>query len=357
MTVSRCEGCGEHTFLIPLHGGKGGPLRCPLCVGKWNAEHGRKRRTGRIVIRAIMAFNDAGGTNSDLDKLKQSATILSFSTDLPAAVTDPLGYMANTAQIDWADVELTSELLADVLQLTHPDHHPPERQQLAHDVTQRLLALKPFVFPAPKPKKPLFDPAPRPTATRKSEPRQSSEPRYPCADCVSTIPHFYCDPCRAEWQKRQHEKHERAKAKQREWYRRRPKMWTPPKPPPGTPKARTPRQSMVTVNQTPGSNLTNHSLSGLQSAILLAALTKRVPGARGADVSQAELLAEIWAGSRGASFAGRRKTSNAIPSSIAPAIRECAPTPMEPSITSRATCAARHVRVCPARSPDSKSAC
>src|SRR5262245_40713402 len=50
MSVSRCEDCGEYTVLLPLHGGKGGPLRCPLCIGKWNAEHGRKRRLGRIVI-------------------------------------------------------------------------------------------------------------------------------------------------------------------------------------------------------------------------------------------------------------------------------------------------------------------
>ena len=56
MSNTLCEGCGQHSFLLPLHGGKGGPLRCPLCVGKWNAEHGRKRRTGRIVIRAIKAF-------------------------------------------------------------------------------------------------------------------------------------------------------------------------------------------------------------------------------------------------------------------------------------------------------------
>jgi len=70
-----CESCGEHSFLIPLHGGKGGPLRCPLCVGKWNAEHGRRRRTGRIVIRAMKAFFDAGGKYDDIDKLKTSATM------------------------------------------------------------------------------------------------------------------------------------------------------------------------------------------------------------------------------------------------------------------------------------------
>ena len=26
MSNTLCEGCGQHSFLIPLHGGKGGPL-------------------------------------------------------------------------------------------------------------------------------------------------------------------------------------------------------------------------------------------------------------------------------------------------------------------------------------------
>ena len=26
MRNTLCEGCGQHSFLIPLHGGKGGPL-------------------------------------------------------------------------------------------------------------------------------------------------------------------------------------------------------------------------------------------------------------------------------------------------------------------------------------------
>ena len=64
MTSMLCEGCGEGSFLIPLHGGKGGPPRRPLCVGKWNAEHGRRRRTGRIVIRAIKAFMETPGGNT-----------------------------------------------------------------------------------------------------------------------------------------------------------------------------------------------------------------------------------------------------------------------------------------------------
>jgi hypothetical protein len=146
--MALCDGCGEDSFLLPLHGGKGGPLRCPLCVGAWNAEHGRRRRTGRIVIRAIKAFLDAGGTISDVEKLKLTAHV----DDL--VEIDPLGYMAGIAKFESGDIDLTSELLSDVLKLTHPDHHPLERKELAHRVTQKLLALMPFVFPAPEPEEP-----------------------------------------------------------------------------------------------------------------------------------------------------------------------------------------------------------
>jgi hypothetical protein len=215
MSNALCEGCGQHSFLLPLHGGKGGPLRCPLCVGAWNAEHGRKRRTGRIVIRAMMAFLDAGGNSADLDKLQLSAVC---GDALPFKV-DPLGYMADIANIDGADVDLTSELLADVLSLTHPDHHPPERKVLAHRVTQALLALKPFVFPAPEPKQ--LKPESEPLIKARTPESKPSQPRYPCADCADTVPYLYCDACEAEWEKRQQKEFERRTAKQRAEYKRR----------------------------------------------------------------------------------------------------------------------------------------
>jgi hypothetical protein len=222
----RCEGCGETSVLMPIHGGKGGPLRCPLCVGKWNAEHGRKRRTGRVVIRAIMAFYDAGGSCTDLDKLKNSAGMLALDTEwLAPEITDPLGYMDGVARMDGADADMTSELLADVLRLTHPDHHPPERQQLAHGVTQRLLALQPFVFPAPKPKKPLFDRTPRkdspppPSSSRTPDPERP--PRFPCADCADAMSYEYCTACRAEYDRREQKEFERRTPKQRADYKRR----------------------------------------------------------------------------------------------------------------------------------------
>jgi hypothetical protein len=69
--LARCPGCGEQTCLMALHGERGGPLLCPLCIGKWNGEHGKRRRLGRIVIRAMTAYLSNGGR--DLDKLQQTA--------------------------------------------------------------------------------------------------------------------------------------------------------------------------------------------------------------------------------------------------------------------------------------------
>jgi hypothetical protein len=228
MTTARCEGCGEYSFLLPLHGPKGGPLRCPLCVGKWNAEHGRKRRLGRIAIRALAAFLEAGGTKAEVRKLYSSAVGIDLEGLFGSAV-DPLGYLADSANTTKGEiVELTSELLADAIKLTHPDHHPPEREELAHRTTQRLLALQPFVFPAPKPKPSLGEifrnygasnrtPAPRPA---------TKGPTYPCADCKSTIPKNYCTACRSEFEKRLAEENERERAKQRKQYAaRRARRW------------------------------------------------------------------------------------------------------------------------------------
>ena len=80
--------------------------------------------------------------------------------------------------------DITSELLEDVLKLCHPDKHPAERKQLADRVTQELLALKPFVFPAPKPR-------PEPPEPRDGSLWDFQKPTkdplrltYPCADCA-----------------------------------------------------------------------------------------------------------------------------------------------------------------------------
>ena len=108
-------------------------MRCPLCVGQWNAKQGRRRRAGRVVIRAMMAFYDAGGTGKDIDKLKRAASLGgdSLFSMFPRERVDELAYMEGIARMDGADADMTSELLADVLQLTHPDHHPPEREEQA----------------------------------------------------------------------------------------------------------------------------------------------------------------------------------------------------------------------------------
>jgi hypothetical protein len=187
-----------------------------LCVGKWHGEHGRRRNRGRVVIRAIKGFIEGGGKWDDIDRLKLSAMGRGLF-DL-----DPLGYMAGTADIASEIIELTSELLVDALNLVHPDLHPPERQELAHRVTSQLLALKPFVFPAPKPAEPPAAEQRNGSMKGAREPSKLSlRTTYPCPDCADATPGEYCTACRAEWEKRQNEEHERERAKQRKWYARR----------------------------------------------------------------------------------------------------------------------------------------
>ena len=217
----QCAMCERRDYLRPLHDAKGGPLCCLMCVGKWHGEHGRKRRTGRIAIRALKAFMDVGGSRKDIEKLTDSAMFAGGTLDFGDEITDQLGYLDGIARFNDTDVELTSELLADVLRLAHPDHHPPERRDLAHRVTQRLIALQPFVFPAPKPKP---TPVPEPTGDHpRSKPERqpkSSSSRYPCADCADAVPACYCDACKAEYEKREQEKFDRRTAKQRAQYKR-----------------------------------------------------------------------------------------------------------------------------------------
>jgi hypothetical protein len=133
--------------------------------------------------------------------------------------------MADTARNTNESVELTSELLTDVLRLTHPDHHPPERRELAERVTKGLLAIQPFVFPSPKPK-PV---APRQTEStsrdnrdgHRTKPSSDGKPKYPCTGCADTTPYFYCAACRTEYEKREQEEFERRTAKQRAEYKQR----------------------------------------------------------------------------------------------------------------------------------------
>ena len=217
MTDGYCDGCGRRALLTPLHGPeKGGPLRCYVCAGAWHAEHGRRRKMGRVVIRAIKAFVDGGGSPSDVDKLVPTAHGRSLGLGF-----DPLGYMAETAATADETVLLTSEVLSEALRLVHPDAHPPERRDLANRVTRQLLALQPFVFPAvvPKPVAPYQPPASDGSLNVSREPfKETSRPRYPCVDCAPTIPLNYCTACRAEFERRCQEERERDAAKQRKWY-------------------------------------------------------------------------------------------------------------------------------------------
>jgi hypothetical protein len=211
-----CGGCNQSSWLTPLHGEKGGPLRCFLCAGEWHARYTRRRKWGRIVIKAMRMFLKEGGRYGDLDKLKLHVSPLSGLAWIEEKILP--GY-ADTIGTDVGDI--TSELLADTLQLTHPDRHPPERQDLARRVTQELLALKPFVFPAPKPK-PFVPTPPRDASSKDSgEPSEKPSQIYPCELCADQVPYFYCDPCKTEWNKRQAVERERENAKQRKWYARR----------------------------------------------------------------------------------------------------------------------------------------
>jgi len=106
---------------VPLHGEKGGAMCCLTCVGAWHAEHGRRRNRGRVAIRAMMGFLDAGGRVVDLENLKLTAMV----KDVAAFDIDYLHGVANSAD---EVIELTLELLTDVLTLVHPDKHPPEQR-------------------------------------------------------------------------------------------------------------------------------------------------------------------------------------------------------------------------------------
>lgn len=222
-----CAICGKHDYLSPLHGDKGGPLCCILCTGKWHGEHGRRRRLGRVVIRAIAAYLDGGGKWTDIELLKLSAAGPMFAD---SAWLDPLGYLADGAALGNENIDLTSELLADAIKIAHPDLHPPERRDLAHRVTQGLLALQPFTFPAPKPKPPTPPNAPKPASGQRLDVPKMKAPSYPCSECASSIPYYYCSACRAEFESRQQETRKQESAKRRRWYmngKERRERWKP----------------------------------------------------------------------------------------------------------------------------------
>jgi hypothetical protein len=219
-THAYCAICNQHHYVVPLHGENGGPFCCLTCIGKWHSEHGRKRRLGRIAIRAMHAFLEAGGRASDLDKLKLAAMGGTLGS-LFIRELDQLGYMAGVSAVGDEIIDLTPQLIDDAVKLMHPDVQPPERREAAHRTTQALLALKPYVFPAPAPKAP---PQYDPNVTAKggvSVATSESRDKYPCTECASTVSHFYRDKCRARWDSDKAKEREKELTKQRAYRKRR----------------------------------------------------------------------------------------------------------------------------------------
>src|SRR5262245_41151776 len=68
-----CPKCGKPGLIMPLHGERGGPLMCLNCGMEWHAKHSRRRKFGRIIVKACRLYMDNGGQWRDFDKLKLSA--------------------------------------------------------------------------------------------------------------------------------------------------------------------------------------------------------------------------------------------------------------------------------------------
>ena len=94
-----CVKCSYQDLPVsPLHDDKGGPLFCPFCAGAWHAEHTRRRKWGRIIIKAMKMYEKEGGAWADFDKMK-----------LAVAGWDVAGFKADTSEV----------------MPSHADPHPP----------------------------------------------------------------------------------------------------------------------------------------------------------------------------------------------------------------------------------------
>ena len=213
-----CTKCDKrYSCLVPLHGEKGGPMLCAVCAGAWHAEFTRRRRAGRVVIKAMRMFAKEGGQWGDIRKLQ---TVACFG-DLAYAMTGRVLPGYDDADTSGSNVgDITSELLTDAIRLAHPDRHPPERQEMAKRVTAELLALRPFVFPAPK-QRPAKSKRDSTSTGSRNDVKKPSQQTYPCELCADQVPFYYCAACRAEYDKRLDDEHELRKRKQREGYKRR----------------------------------------------------------------------------------------------------------------------------------------
>jgi hypothetical protein len=212
MTIGTCPICTKATYLIPLHGEQGGPLMCPICVGVQNATQTRRRKFGHLAAKMIRLYIENGGKASDIIELAQVIPVCLIGLGIPKDEAPALLRAAGDVAAGLG--ELTAELLADTLQLTHPDRHPSERQELAKRVTQELLALQPFVLPAPKPEPAHAPPRNGSVDVGRRAPKEPLQPRYPCELCADLQPRFYCDRCKAEWDRRQ----QHAGVERRSWW-------------------------------------------------------------------------------------------------------------------------------------------
>ena len=184
-----------------------------------------------MVIKAMQMYFKAGGRIDHINKFSLHAFAMGnniFGLGALGGLDQEFRHLVAGLKATNGDVgELTTELLRDTLRLAHPDLHPPERRELATRVTRELRALEPYVFPAPKPREPVFRAAPAATAAHEPTPaaEPSSIPPYPCQACELTYPHYYCTACRTEFERRRDEKLGKRKARRREqqraWYRTR----------------------------------------------------------------------------------------------------------------------------------------
>ena len=177
-TCLRCGVTSATTLVFRLHGEKGGPLVCPKCAERIERDYSTGKRAS-----ALAAFDELG--------------------------IGPPGIAARARP-----GELTRELIDNALQLTHPDRHAPEQLALATMVTAALLALRPYVRSVLK-----VEPVATAMDTRQYKPTAAGEPfrlTFPCRDCFTLYPLYYCDECRQRWEAVQRQKLDAENAKRRE---------------------------------------------------------------------------------------------------------------------------------------------
>jgi hypothetical protein len=175
--MNACAKCGTTgMLLVALHGDRGGPDVCLDCSATIHGEIGARRRE-----RANDPWNPENLGSVFADKR-----------------------YARRGQLD-------TELLKDLITLTHPDLHP-QRREMATRVAARLTAMRPFVLP----------PAPPPEPRNGSEASDSVDLGGPvtescngskkdhtekcsgsvttrCRECRGALQEeFWCDQCRTE---------------------------------------------------------------------------------------------------------------------------------------------------------------